>query len=93
MSILCLGILLGLPHLEMIGWVVFIDPNTILAVGEKLLLSAAHRTVRCPCPVHLAVGSDTAGDRWHCRLLHRTVQTSHQIIRWLFSTSATWNWN
>jgi hypothetical protein len=25
--------------------VVFIDPNTKLAVGEKLLLSAAHRTV------------------------------------------------
>jgi hypothetical protein len=38
---------LGLPHVEMIGWVVFIGPNIILAVGEKLLLSAAHRTVRC----------------------------------------------
>jgi hypothetical protein len=35
--------------------VVFIDPNTKLAAGEKLLLSAAHRTVRCPCPVRLAV--------------------------------------
>jgi hypothetical protein len=34
--------LLGLPHLE----VVFVGPNTILVVGEKLLLSAAHRTVR-----------------------------------------------
>jgi hypothetical protein len=39
------------------------DPNTKLAVGEKLLLSAAHRTVRwgnrtvrCPCPVRLAIG-------------------------------------
>jgi hypothetical protein len=38
--------LLGLPQLEMAGWVVFIDPNTKLAVGEKLLLSAAHRIVR-----------------------------------------------
>jgi hypothetical protein len=83
--------LLGLPHLEMIGWVVFIGHNTILAVGEKLLLSAAHQTVRCLCPVHLAVGSDTAGDRWRWRLLHRKVWTSHQTVRWLLSTSATWN--
>jgi hypothetical protein len=36
--------------------VVFIGPNTKLAVGDKLLLSAAHRTVRCPYPVRLAVG-------------------------------------
>jgi hypothetical protein len=35
---------------------VFIAPNTKLVVGEKLLLSAAHRTVRCPCPVRLIVG-------------------------------------
>jgi hypothetical protein len=36
--------------------VVFIGPNTKLAVGDKLLLSAAHWTVRCPCLVRLAVG-------------------------------------
>jgi hypothetical protein len=36
--------------------VVFIGPNTNLAVGEKLLLSAAHRTVQYPYPVRLAVG-------------------------------------
>jgi hypothetical protein len=42
--------------------VVFIGPNTILAAGEKSLLSAAHRTVRCPCLVRLAIGSNTAGD-------------------------------
>jgi hypothetical protein len=46
MSILYIGMLLGLPHLEMAVWVVFIFPNKILAVGEKLLLSEAHRTVR-----------------------------------------------
>jgi hypothetical protein len=68
MSILCLGMLLGLPHLEMLVGVIFIGPNTILVVGEKLLLSHRtarwrHRTVRCPCPVRLAIGSDTAGDR------------------------------
>jgi hypothetical protein len=64
MSILSFGMLLGLPHLEMADWGVFIGPNTILAVGEKLLLSTAHWTVRCPCPVRLAVGFDIAGDRW-----------------------------
>jgi hypothetical protein len=58
--------LLGLPHLEMVGWVVFIGPNTILAVGEKMLLSTVqwtvrwrHWTVRYTCPMRLAVGSDT----------------------------------
>jgi hypothetical protein len=55
--------LLGLPHLGMASWGVFISPNTKLAVGEKLPLSAAHRTVRwctgqCTvhCLVRLAVG-------------------------------------
>jgi hypothetical protein len=38
--------LLGLPHLGMVGWGVFIAPNSKLAVGEKLLLSVEHRTVR-----------------------------------------------
>jgi hypothetical protein len=62
MSTICLGMLLELPHLRMAGWGVFIAPNTIVAVGEKLLLSAAHRTVRwsigqriVACPVRLAV--------------------------------------
>jgi hypothetical protein len=43
--------------------VVFIGPNTKLAVEEKLLLSVAHRTLRwctiqsgAPCSVRLAVG-------------------------------------
>jgi hypothetical protein len=43
--------------------VVFIGPNTILGIGEKFSLSVAHRTVwwghrtvRCPCPVCLAIG-------------------------------------
>jgi hypothetical protein len=39
MSTICLGISLGLPHLEMVGWGVFIASNTKLAVGGKLLLS------------------------------------------------------
>jgi hypothetical protein len=49
---------LGLPHLEMAGWGVFIAPNTKLAVVEKLLFSAAHRTVwwfTGQCAVHCSV--------------------------------------
>jgi hypothetical protein len=70
MSTICLGMSLGLPHLEMTGWGVFIAPNTKLAVGGKLLLSVVHRTVRCPCPVRLAIGSVSAGDRWRASFLH-----------------------
>jgi hypothetical protein len=54
---------LGSHTLKWLIGVVFIDPNTKLAVGEKLLLSVAHRTVRwghqtlwSPCPVRLAIG-------------------------------------
>jgi hypothetical protein len=36
MSTICLGMLLGLPHLEMAGWGVFIAPNTNLVVRGKL---------------------------------------------------------
>jgi hypothetical protein len=71
MSILCLGMLLGLPHLGTAGWGGIYRPKTKLAIGEKLLLSAAHRTVQCPCPVRLAIGSDTVGDHWRCRFYTR----------------------
>jgi hypothetical protein len=53
---------LGSHTLKWLVGVVFIDPNTKLVVGEKLLLSAAHctvrwghQTVRCLYPVRLAV--------------------------------------
>jgi hypothetical protein len=36
MTIISLAMLLGLPHLGMSGWGVFIAPNTKLAVGEKV---------------------------------------------------------
>jgi hypothetical protein len=88
MSTICLGMLLGLPHLEMAGWGVFIAPNTKLAVGGKLLLSVVHRTVwwghrtvRCPCPVHLSIRVVRAGDRWRAGFTHRTVRTSHRTVR------------
>jgi hypothetical protein len=96
MSTICLGMSLGLPHLEMAGWGVFIAPNTKLAVGGNLLLSVVHRTVRlghrtvlCPCSVRLAVGSVSVGDRWRTGFLHRTVQTSHRTVRWCSLHGAT----
>jgi hypothetical protein len=91
MSILCLGMLFGLPHLGMAGRGCIIAPNTKLVVGEKLLLSAAHRIVRwgtgqSGAPV---IGSDTAGDRWRAGFLHQIVWISHQTVWWFLSTSAT----
>jgi hypothetical protein len=98
MSTICLGMSLGLAHLEMAGWGVFIAPNTKLAVGGKLLLSMVHwtvrwghRIVRCPCPVRLAVMSVRAGDRWRAGFMHRTVRTSHRTVQWSSLHGATWN--
>jgi hypothetical protein len=68
MSILCVGMLLGLPHHEMTGWGVFISSPTILVVGQKQQLSVdghtgqsdAHQacTVHCPvpCPCQPTIG-------------------------------------
>jgi hypothetical protein len=55
MSILSLGMLLGLHTLKWTVVVVFIGPNTILAVGEKLLLCGTPDS-----PVHLS----GAHSRW-----------------------------
>jgi hypothetical protein len=66
MSTICLGLLLGLPHLEMAGWGVFIAPNIKLAVGEKLCSlrhtgqSGVHRTVHCSLSGAPSRWSDTA---------------------------------
>jgi hypothetical protein len=86
---ICLGMLLGLPHLQMAGWGVFIAPNTILAVGEKLQFSAAHRTVRwctrqrtVACPVRLAVALSEQVTVGAAGFPHRTVWCSHRTVRW-----------
>jgi hypothetical protein len=49
MSTICLGMFLGLQHLQMAGWGVFIASPTLLAVGQKAAAFCwrAHRTVRC----------------------------------------------
>jgi hypothetical protein len=84
MSTICLGMSLGLPHLEMAGWGVFIAPNTNRAVGEKLLLSVSHRTVRwctgqrtVACPVRLAVALSEQVTVGTACFPHRIVMSSH----------------
>jgi hypothetical protein len=72
---------------------VFIAPNTIVAVGEKLHFFAAHRTVRwctgqrtVACPVRLAVAlSGTLSEQvtvGAAGFPHRTVRSSHGTVRW-----------
>jgi hypothetical protein len=68
---------------------VFIAPNTIVAVGEKLQFSAAHRTVRwctghrtVACPVHLAVALSEQVTIGAAGFPHRTVRCSHRTVRW-----------
>jgi hypothetical protein len=98
MSTICLGMLLGLPHLEMAGWGVFIAPNTNRAVGEKLLLlcdtpdsPVVHRITHCSmfgAPSHCPV---RGGDRL-CRRLFTPdspVLTPNSPV--VFSSGATWN--
>jgi hypothetical protein len=74
-SIICLGMSLGLPHLKMACWGVFIAPNTDIVVGGKLLLSVVHRTVRCSCPVRLAVSLSEHVTIGTQTFSHQTVQT------------------
>jgi hypothetical protein len=89
MSTICLGMSLGLPHLEMAGWGVFIAPNINRVVGEKLLLSAAHRTVwwctgqhTVACPVRLSVALSEQVTVGAACFSHRTVRSSHRTVRW-----------
>jgi hypothetical protein len=68
---------------------VFISPNTILAVGEKLQFSPAHRTVRwcigqrtVACPVRLAIALSEQVTIGAVGFSHRTVWCSHRKVRW-----------
>jgi hypothetical protein len=80
---------LGLPHLEMAGWGCILAPNTNRAIGEKLSLSAAHRTVRwctgqrtVACPMRLAVALSEQVTVGAVGFPHRTVRSSHRTVRW-----------
>jgi hypothetical protein len=89
MSTICLGMSLGLPHLEMTGWGIFIAPYTNIAIEEKLLLSAAHLTVRwctgqrtVACPVRLVVALSEQVTVGTAGFSHRTVRSSQRTVRW-----------
>jgi hypothetical protein len=82
--------------MRMDGWGVFIAPNIIVAVGEKLLLSAAHRTVRwctgqrtVQCPVRLAVALPWQVTVGAADFSHRIVRTPHRTDQWSSLYSAT----
>jgi hypothetical protein len=68
---------------------VFIAPNTNRAVGEKLLFSAAHRTVwwctgqrTVAYPVSLAVALSEQVTIGAAGFSHRTVRSSHRTVQW-----------
>jgi hypothetical protein len=68
---------------------VFIAPSTNRSVGEKLLLSAAHRTVQwctgqrtVACPVRLAIALSEQVTVGAAGFPHRTVWSSHQTVWW-----------
>jgi hypothetical protein len=77
---------------------VYIGPNSILAVGEKLQFSAAHRTVRwctgqrtVACPVRLAVAlleQVTVGAAGFSTPDSLVLTPDSPVV---FSPSATWN--
>jgi hypothetical protein len=83
MTITCVGMLLGLPHLEMADWRSINSLPSIIAVGPKAscFYHWVHQTVRCPdhiCrPLRVA-----AVDRWMicCRPLARQ-SGAHRTIR------------
>jgi hypothetical protein len=94
MSTVCFGMLLGLRHLGMAGWGVFIAPNTKLVVGEKLCSlqhtgqsrgaldsPVVHRKVHFSLSGAPSRWSDTADDRWRAGFLHQTLWMSHRTVR------------
>jgi hypothetical protein len=82
---------------------VFIAPNTKVAVGGKLSLSAVtpdslvvHRTAHYSlfgAPSRYPV---RAGDRWRAGFSHRTVRTSHRTVWWsslrVPPGTSRWDW-
>jgi hypothetical protein len=85
MSIICLDMLLGLPHLEMAGWVVFIATNHLVAIREGCW-RWAHRTVRCATgqTLFLFRCATTSPNRWSFVFLrHRTVRCHMTSRLWL----------
>jgi hypothetical protein len=86
MSTICLGILLGLPHLEMSGWGVLYLPTQIEPLEKSCCFSATHQTVwwctrqrTVACPVRLAVALSEQVTVGAAGFSHRTVWWSSQL--------------
>jgi hypothetical protein len=93
-STICLGMFLGLPHLQMAGWGLFIASPTLVAVGHKAttFCRRAHWTVWCAIgqyTVHCPVPAMSV-DCWirplppFGHLAHRTVwgRTGQSGVTW-----------
>jgi hypothetical protein len=75
MCTICLGMLLGLPHLEMAGWGCIYSPQHNFSHCRKAAAlcdtpdsPVAHRTTHSLLSGASSRCSDTAGDRWRHRL-------------------------
>jgi hypothetical protein len=89
MSTICLGMSLGLPHLEMAGWGCIYSPQHKCSRWRKAAAfcvtpdsPVVHRTAHCSmsgapsrCPVR-------AGDRWRRRLSTPDSPVCHRTVRW-----------
>jgi hypothetical protein len=75
MSTICLGMSLGLPHLEMAGWGCIYSPQHKCCRWRKAAAlcgtpdsPVAHRTAHCSLSGAPSHYPDTTGDRWRRRL-------------------------
>jgi hypothetical protein len=83
MSTICLGMLLGLPHLGMASWGCICSPQHKTRSWRKAAASLRHTGQSGGAPDSLvplsgasSLWNNTAGDRWHAGFLHRTVRCS-----------------
>jgi hypothetical protein len=89
MTIICLGMSLGLPPLEMAGWGCIYSPQHKSSRWRKAVAfcghtgqsggvpdsPVVHRTAHCSLSGAPSRYPVRAGDRWRHRLSHRTVRT------------------
>jgi hypothetical protein len=92
-STICLGMLLGLPHLRMAGWGCIYSPQHNCSHWRKAAAlcgtpdsPVVHRTAHCSlsgapsrCPVRYPI---RPGDRWRRRLSTPDSPVCHQTVWW-----------
>ena len=89
MSIICLCMSFGLPHLEMAGWGCIYSPQNKSSRWRKAMLSVVHRTVwwctrqrTVACPVRLAVALSEQVTVGAAGFPHQIVRSSHRTVQW-----------